>query len=399
MRGRGPTQDGSTRVHAIILTQDRTDVLGRCVDTAMSTMGPNDALTVIDDSCAATAHANAAVLGEAARRSRAHLTYLQAERVHDVMARVTGGPRTLWQSKTAPRDIAPLRNLSLLIAAGVEAGTTVLVDDDIHGFDLDATHRLLDAVDRGPGGVVAGAEIGGMTEQDTVTRLSDAMRLLETKAHNSPVPAKELFRVPPDGDSPAGACGWVSAGYMAFRLPPARLFAFPPGYNEDWLWCLLHGVGGDTCVVRLDQTVLHGPPSLRPSTRDDILFELAGDFIFDCLAECRNGRPGGPDTVLQDLAKQEPDPAVMPLVRTETVLEQRRLLTENGHGRTLPELERYGLSVLGDMLRSGELEIDGNAILGAWSADAAAKHRSFAATLGAATTRVALGTILQAGRL
>ena len=390
MRDSGASYQRATRVHAVILTRDRPEVLERCVDTALSKLGADDALTVLDDSCAMISHANAAVLAQAARRSVAHLAHLRAEQLHDVIARATGGHSSLWQSRTAPRDIAPLRNLTLLLSTAVDAQTTVLVDDDICYFDLEATHHMLDANYRASGAVVVGAEIGGTTEQDTVTRLSDAMRMLQSNTQNSAVPAGELFRVLPDSDSRrAGACGWLSAGYMAFRLPTTSLFAFPPGYNEDWLWCLLHGAGGEARLLRADQVVVHEPPVLRQSTRNDILFELAGDLILDCLVERRDGRPRSPESVLEDLASRAPDPSVMPSVRAERVLKQARGLSENEHGRALADLESYGLSVLRDMLRSGELEVDGITRLRAWSADAAAKHISFATTLGAVTARCA----------
>lgn len=399
MRGNGASYQGATRAHAIILTRDRPETLERCVDTALSTLGTDDALTVLDDSCAMISHANAMVLAQAARRSIAHLTHLRAEQLHDVIARATGGHSALWQSRTAPRDIAPLRNLTLLLSAAVDAQTTVLVDDDICDFDLEATHGMLDAHYRASGAVVVGARIDGTTEQDTVTRLSDAIRLLQWKTYDSAIPAEDLFRVPPDSDScSADACGWLSAGYMAFRLPTTSLFAFPPGYNEDWLWCLLHGAGGEARLLRADHAVVHEPPVLRQSTRDDILFELAGDLILDCLVVRRDGRRRSPESVLEDLADRTLDPSVMPSMRAERVLKQARGMLENGHGRALANLESYGLSVLRDMLRSGELEMDTTRRLRAWSTDAAAKHRSFARTLGALTARCALRATLKEGR-
>lgn len=400
MRHNGADHHGSTRVHAVILTRDRSEVLERCIDTALSTLRADDALTVLDDSCDTVSRGNAAVVADAARRSMACLSHLRSQRVHDAVARAAGGPRALWQSKTAPRDIAPLRNLSLLISAAVDAQTTLLVDDDICGFDLEATHRMVDEFDRGPGGVVVGAKIGGANELDTVTKLLDAMRALEANNLNTALLAEELFRMPAGHDDHnAGGCRWVSGGYMAFRLPPERLFAFPPGYNEDWLWCLLHDACRDTRLQRADQAVVHEPPLLRRSTRDDIFFELAGDLIFDCLATRPYGRSSRPDAVLEDLGQHTPHPSFMPLVRAEEVLEQACRLSESGHRRAMSELEIYGLSVLRGMQGSGELEMNGSTVMNAWSSDAVAKHRSFTGTLGTATARVALAAMLQEGRL
>ena len=387
-----------TRVHAIVLTRDRPQILKRCVDTALSALGAVDALTVLDDSCAAVSHANEAALADGSRRSNAMITHLGAEQVHDVIARATGGQGALWQSRTALRDIAPLRNLTLLLSAVVDAKTTVLVDDDICDFDLLATHRILDAKHRSSGGgLVAGAQIGGTTEQDTLTRLSDAMRLLHLNYHESRVPAESLFRMLPESDRErANPCGWLSGGYMAFRLPTTGLFAFPPGYNEDWLWCILHAAGREACLLRIDQTVMHEPPMLRKSTRDDILFELGGDLILDRLEERRYETPRKPEWVLEHLLDGPPD-LLTPSVRAETVLKQARGLSGNGHISALADLERYGLSALREMRVSGELEMDSIKRLRAWSADAAAKHRSFAKTLGTATVWCALRKAFKEG--
>ena len=116
---------GSKRVHAIILTRERTDLLKRCVTTALSTLGPDDLLTVVDDSCTAASQENAGALVAAAHCSSTPLIYLRTEAVQDGVGRALGG-RTLWQSKTAARDIAPVRNLSLLVSRVVRARMTVI---------------------------------------------------------------------------------------------------------------------------------------------------------------------------------------------------------------------------------------------------------------------------------
>ena len=387
------------RIHTVILTRDRPETLARCVDTALSTLRANDTLTVLDDSCEVISYANAAVLAQAARHSIAPISHLRAGQLHNVIARATGGPGTVWQTKTAPRDIAPLRNLTLLLSASVDAQTTILVDDDMRYFDLEATHHTLDAHSRLSASMVVGAEIGGMTEQDTVTRLSDAMRRLQAQANTATLSAEELFRVPPNFASDETVpCGCLSAGYMAFRLPVTSLFAFPPGYNEDWLWCLLHGASGKAHVLRTDQVVMHEPPTLRQPLRDDILFELAGDLVLDSLVECCDRMPRPPQSVLEALVDCTPDPLVMPSVRAESIVKQAQELSENQHGRSLTNLESYGLCVLRDMLHSGELAIDSRRMLRAWSADAVAKHRAFATTLGAVTLRCAIGAALKEGR-
>jgi hypothetical protein len=365
----------------------------------LSTLGADDAVTVLDDSPAVTSYENAAVLAEAARHSTARLTHLRAAPVQHVIASATRGQSALWQSRTGRRDIAPLRNLTLLLSVTVDARTTILVDDDICEFDLDATHQLLEAHCGASGPLLVGAEIGGTTEQDTLTKLSDAMKLLQSKIPGSSVTTETLFRVVHDCDThPVEDCGWLSAGYIALRLPSTSVFAFPPGYNEDWLWCLLHSAGGEARLLRAAQPVVHDPPVQRHSTRDDIVFELAGDLIFDCVVESSGGEPKRPLSVLADLAHRTPDPSMMPAVRAEGVLEQACALSEKDHGPAITELESHGLSVLKEMLRSGELEVKGTRALRAWSADAVAKHLSFAATLEAVSVRRALEAVLKEGR-
>ena len=400
MKGGNANGGRSTRIHAIVLTRDRSEVLRRCIDTALSTLESGDALTILDDSCAPTLRANAAVLIGASGRSTTHISHLWAEELHDAITRDSGGQRAVWQSKTAPRDIAPLRNLSLLISSAVDARTTVLVDDDICNFDLHATHRMVEALDCGSEGLIAGAAIGGISEQDTVTRLMDAMRLLASTTDSATMRAEEILRAPSTfDDRAAGARGWVSAGYMAFRLAATSLFAFPPGYNEDWLWCLLHDAGSNTRVLRIDHVVSHEPPSLRRPTREDILFELAGDLIFDCVAKRGRSRHCEPHSALEDVVSHSPDPDVVPGARVRAVLDYARCLSEAGHAHGLHKLAPYGLGILGDLVWSGALEMDGNAIASAWSRDATAKGKSFAATLGDAKVHDAVAAMLQGGRL
>jgi hypothetical protein len=326
------------------------------------------------------------------------IAHLRAGQLHDVLARATDGHSALWESRTAPRDIAPLRNLSLLLSVTVNAQTTILIDDDICCFNLEDTHRVCDSHYRASGAAIVGANIGGTTEHDIVTRLYGAIQALRSKAHYSEVPTEELFQVTPGADAPnAHADGCLSAGYMAFCLPTASLFAFPPGYNEDWLWCLLHRASGHTCLLRADEAVVHNPPALRQLTDDDILFELMGDFIFDCLLEFRDGRDS-PESILRDLASCVLDPSAMPAPRARDVLEQACGQWNNEQLHALARLESYGLSVLREMLHFGKLEMDGRREVREWSADAAAKHKSFGTTLGLMAVPCAMRAALTEGR-
>ena len=149
----------SVRVHAIILTQDRISVLERSVDTAVSTLGRYDILTVLDDSTDEIAEENALLLTAVARKSPTVVTHLLPARLYETVSRVTCRSARQWESRTARRDIAPLRNLALLLSAAVSARTTILIDDDICEFDLELTHEHLSQLTPGPQGLIVGAKI------------------------------------------------------------------------------------------------------------------------------------------------------------------------------------------------------------------------------------------------
>ena len=89
MTSRSREHHRSARVHAVILTRDRRAELQRCVNTALATLGPDDALTVLDDSCASLARMNNAMLEETARRSKLHVTHLVAAQMHEAIAKAS----------------------------------------------------------------------------------------------------------------------------------------------------------------------------------------------------------------------------------------------------------------------------------------------------------------------
>lgn len=386
------------RIHAIVLTRDRPETLRRCIATALSSLGDHDRLTILDDSLPAVAPANAALLAVAPRVSAPTRVHLPMALAREVIVRSVSVPALLWLSKTAPRDIAPLRNLSLLLSAAVPAETTVLIDDDIYGFDLVATHHRTSKLAQASRGVIAGAEISGINEQDTITRLMGAIDMLEKLPPRAKVKSiQDLFHVP--DSSPSDVCSvvrYVSAGYLAFRLPPERLFAFPPGYNEDWLWCLLHGGDETVRIWRSGEVVVHDPPSVRRATREDVIFELVGDLVFDCLEERHGGNDLDPEVVLTDISARLPNPAWMPSARVLELMEKARISSR--HGGSLRLLEEYGLAVLTDMLRSGELDMDGSRVLTDWCRNAIAKQRSVAATLRDEKAMPVLQSLTREGR-
>ena len=192
------------RVHAIVLTRDRPEGLRRCVETALSKLTWRDALTVLDDSAPLKASANRTSLVGIAKRSRTVVSHLLAAQAHRQVAAMNNGARMPWQARSAVRDIAPLRNLSLLLSAALGGHTTVLIDDDVTGFDLLATHRFLAEMLPLPNGVIVGAQMGGWTEMDTVTRLQDALTRLTARSGQKGLAMAELFGATTDNVGTAG---------------------------------------------------------------------------------------------------------------------------------------------------------------------------------------------------
>ena len=383
------------RIHAIVLTCDRPETLRRCLATALPSLGADDMLTVLDDSVASLCSARSVLSAVGARVEGPTRVHLSTSRAIEVVSKASPAAQSVFLSKVASRDIAPLRNLSLLFSAVVPAQTTILIDDDIHGFDLESSHNLIDKFAIASPGVIIGSEMEGISEVDMITRLTHAVDMLERRpAGASTESPRDLFRVPNCSHS-GSECetAYVSGGYLAFRVPPHLLFAFPPGYNEDWLWCLLHGKNARVRVLRSGSGVIHDPPTIKMPTREDVLFELVGDLVFDCLEEAQRAKDSEPEVALAGLARKPPSLDSMPAARVSELMEKTRSFIQD-HG-PLSVLEDYGLRILADMLRTGELEMDGNGVLAEWCADALAKHDSFVAILRNESTTHALKQLVQ----
>ena len=387
----------SVRVHAIILTQDRTDVLERSVDTAVMQLRRCDVLTVLDDSTAGIVEENAILLTAVARQSPAIITHLVPSRLFETIAELADGSAPEWQSRTVRRDIAPLRNLALLLSAAVRARTTVLIDDDICDFDIELTHERVEQLSAGSQSLVVGAEISGQSEMDILTRLCDVIQPLESRQIDCKAALDERYHLAGSSqDARAVDCGWVSAGYMAFKLNPTQMFAFPPGYNEDWLWCLMHSISGEVRVVRSEQVVRHGPPELRRATHSNILFELAGDLVFDCLRVYHDGETRTPLETLHALARHTPNLEVLPTTRVDEVMELARQSTSKG--RMQSGLNNDGFSALQELIQTEHLYMSERTILPDWCNDAVAKHRAYSSLPASEAVQSVMTAMTFAGR-
>ncbi len=389
-----PLPKSALRVHAVVLTCDRPETLRRCVSTALSCLTTHDALTVLDDSCDVSQVANLAVLRDETPASQARLRHIPAARLAAII-RQERPDVAVWLDRTAARDIAPLRNLSLLLSALVPAQTTVLVDDDVCGFDLNRLHESVSTAARSGGTAIVGADISGANENDTVSRLSAALDLLDSRpTGDGEVTAQQLFFVPTS--SPTGVDGpprYVSGGYLAFRVASHRLFAFPPGYNEDWLWCLLQRAYTDTTICRSGEVVVHDPPCVRKTTQDDFRFELPGELVFDCLLAFTPNVSSNTVDILQSLAQFPLSPQLLPSFRARELSQRAARIHDSSHGLDL--VREYGLGALDSMLTAGELDIDGSQVLSAWCRDAIVKQQAFSATLGDPVLMSLIGNIIE----
>lgn len=325
------------------------------------------------------------------------MIHLSANQTMEAVSKSSATHHCMWSSRISTRDIAPLRNLSLLLSAAAPAQTTVLIDDDVHGFDLNSSHHLISKFATDGSGIIIGSEMDGISELDIITRLADTIEMIESSyACDSIWSPRDLFHVrslPPAGGEYASP--YVSGGYLAFRIPPHLLFAFPPGYNEDWLWCLLHGGSAQVSILRSGTRVVHDPPFIRKPTREDIVHELSGDLVFDSLEEAQRAAFFDPETALRELAHRLPDFDSMPCPRAVELVERTKTLTT---GRvSFQMLEDYGLRILAEMLRSGELELDEKRILPEWCEDAIPKHKSFLGILRDENAMHALTHLVEEG--
>jgi hypothetical protein len=395
VRANGCRNHVDNRIHAIILTRDRPATLQRCIATALSSLGDMDILTILDDSTPELCSANHHLLATAP--SSARRVHLPTSNCRDSLSRIASQPSPVWLDKVAPRDIAPHRNISLLLSEAIPAQTTILIDDDIHRFDLATTHRRTKALSDGCPGFIAGADIDGISELDVITRLGDAIDRATAAADGDISSHRELFRArkgsPPILGRPRK---YVSAGYLAFRLPDSALFAFPPGYNEDWLWCLMHSTVSQVQVVSSGEVVIHDPPGLRQLTRADLLFELMGDVVLDSIEERSFPAQIDPETVLTCLSTYPPPADSMPSPRAFELLNKAKLAKLNG---LFPILQEYGLRELATLLETRELEMDGTRLMHSWGSDAIIKQRSLELTLRDKDALAAMRSLCKEGTI
>lgn len=368
------------RIHTIVLTRDRPETLERGVAELLRQLGRDDALTVLDDSATRVTPANAGVLSALAGSGSCAVRHIEWASVAAGLTGSSGACGVEWLERTYSRDIAPLRNYSLLLAAAVPFQTVVLVDDDIVGAVPVVMHEEIREVGEPAIGVVMGARLDGVSEHDVLTRLWQGVGVLGPAGGSSERDPKEVFlacaplaaRLQTTGRYPSGGC-------LAFALSPGQMTAFPPGYNEDWLWSLLQRDRPDVRIVWSRHSPIHDPPSVRRPTDADCMYELSGDLVLDCLESLVCPAGAGPIERLTLLAQAEPAADHLPGSRLQALREELAEAELGGSARGL--LLAYGLAGLERLSRAGMLDVDWQGIVAAWCRRASAVIRSFDASL------------------
>ena len=382
------------RVHAIVLTRNRTSLLERSVGAAVGSLQACDVVTVLDDSGQATMRRNVDLLQRMARGSSAMVTHVVPSEIYWGLDK----RRPLgWTCRTGERDIAPLRNTALLLAAAMGARTNVFIDDDMADFNIEETHHCVEALRAEWPNVIVGAQVFGQSEMDTITKLEMAARRMRLRVGYGGT-LDELLAVECGNHAGSVECDWVSAGYMAFNLEPSQYFAFPPGYNEDWLWCLLHGMTGKVRIIRSSQCVRHRPAEARiPADDEDLWFELRGDLVFDCLRSFRAPERRMPWESLKALETQRPSCELLPSTRVRELVEEIAQVGMDRQGERV--LLECGLGVVRALAKDGYCERAERSVLRDWCEDARAKYGAYAALLADGAVREIVGAIVAERRI
>ena len=363
---------GRVRVHVIVLTRNRTRLLERSVAAAVGNLQACDVVTVLDDSGPAAMRRNAELLERMARGSAPVLTHMAPAEIYRELRKVTQvGEPQLWTYRAGRRDIAPLRNAALLLTAATGARTNVFVDDDMTDFNIEETHHHVEALRGEWTNVIVGAQIFGLSEMDTITKLAMAARRMRSR-EGYRARVEELLADECGDQSGPVECDWVSAGYMAFNLEPSQYFAFPPGYNEDWLWCLLHRGAGKVRIIRSAQRVRHGPAETRsPTGNEDLWFELMGTWCltaYGCCGPTGSGFRGSRSTLWRRSGRRSN------CCRVHGFESCWRRWGGLGSTEGWSGFSRSGgLGVVRALVEDGYCERTERSVLGDWCADARAK--------------------------
>lgn len=266
---------------AIILTRNRPITLLRCVNIALQSIGNAGVIVVMDDSDECYVKENHTILTDRTP-SLIPIVHISAKALLYMLNQYLPVSAQSWTRKTAQRDIAPVRNASLLVSNCFNPRYVLLIDDDIVSFDISVTQHWIKQLAQGTVNIVVGANIAGLDERDIISRLAHGIKRACrcTNTESPSVNIRDSFTISPKAAEVPYGTEIVSGGYLSFRFTSRAVEPFPPGYNEDWLWCLSLQNRKMATVFRIPQVVIHDPPEIRSPDEDDLLFELRGDVAF-----------------------------------------------------------------------------------------------------------------------
>lgn len=370
---------GSAAVVAV-LTKDRPDVLARSL-SLLADHHPGIAVVAIDDSAAKSAvRENGRILARTASLGAAHhITGAAASALCREVDEATGSRGTLdpLLARSAPRDISGMRNLALVASSALLPSTLFCIDDDVVAcVPRRHTPCFLDTVSnrhRNRRNAVVGAHMGGIADDSYAGRLcrlcesggsgGGAAVLLGHERHIPPPSAgwrsdrNPLWTEPAVRRPRARRVRHVSGGMMAVMVDPRRTVPFPPGYNEDWNWCLLQSMLEGTEVLVDGRPAYHSPPALRRPDAAGIAWETMGDIMLYSLRRAAASAAGARLTLpsLRRLVQRDISGGYVLGEITYTIGLLDRLAAGRGRAAARASGHRAELSAGASMVRGGDL--------------------------------------------
>ena len=263
-------------MNIIILTCNRPDIMIRCVNQIK--LFSNDNLIIVDDS------SNKEFINGKLLLEKANITYptfhISTKQAFKSLKQLLPSSALLWTLKCGRRDISPQRNLALLFSIFNENESNLLIDDDITSFNIGFTRKKILQIKKTHKHFIAGVHISGIDERSSIERFKLAIENTKIKCNST----KELFKIPAIKIlQKSKQVNFVSGGYLSFNISKetTNMLSFPPGYNEDWIWCYQNKHINKVKVFRLPQVVIHDPPEIKNISINDLEFEILGEIIVD----------------------------------------------------------------------------------------------------------------------
>lgn len=288
-------------IAAFILTKNRPEMLGRAVD-AITGHHPDLPIVVIDNSGRTPVAANHRILKDAETDGRiCHVRRSDVRALGTEIHSISGRPHLDTLCGGAPRDISGSRNLSLILSCALELDAAFCVDDDM--VTCQVGHPcFFDTVTSSyakHSNVVIGGRMAGIIDDSYVGRLwslceMGSRAVLYDGHMSSRTEWKQvghpLWRDSHTARARPKIASHASGGLMAIKVPRRSLLPFPPGYNEDWNWCLLQSAMRGTAMLTDGYPSYHSPPRMRDLDATDIVWESLGDAMFYALRRASQER-------------------------------------------------------------------------------------------------------------